>query len=537
MKREGSSRPSGRLVPLRVRKALPSKRDDRVVAAIRRGDEAAFEEVYRRHVGELLRFCVYMVASVADAEDALQATFVSAYRALLADSRPVAMRPWLFTIARNECLSTLRHRRDLVELNGEVALTGDPVMHMELQEELAATFTSIRALPESQRTALVLAEMHGLSQADIAAVLGVRSEQVKAYIFQARSHLGSDREARQVDCDDIRKELASARGAARLKRRLRGHLRSCDACRSYANGISRRQYLGALLPVIPSIALKSEIFADSFNLSSSDTATYGNGLAAASPVAEVAGGGVAALIAKVAAGVVALSAGAGVGVSVLTHGSGVPRQPASHVAALPLATAAHTTELSETASAGPGSSSTERHRQRHGDSRVGGAGRQSLRAGAPVSSTGAGAGSTRHSSGGAGPGQEAGESGAQLPGSRSGHAERQEKDVAGAGGKGPTGASTHPNKEGGNGKTSKENASQREERKSSRESGKHERGQEHKQEEGPIVTSGAPESEEEALHKAEERKLKHEARKHQALEEEEQLRLLKEEEQKSGEAP
>ena len=109
----------------RVRLRLAS--DDRLVAFVRRGDRTAFEALYERHSGELLSFCIYMLGSRHDAEDAVQATFMSAYRALRADERPVTLRPWLFTIARNESLSILRKRRPTVELNGEPALGGDPV--------------------------------------------------------------------------------------------------------------------------------------------------------------------------------------------------------------------------------------------------------------------------------------------------------------------------------------------------------------------------------------------------------------------------
>ena len=80
------------------------------------GDTAAFEALYERHCASLLSFCIYMLGSRHDAEDVIQATFTSAYRALRADGRPVALRAWLFTIARNECLNSLRRRRPTVEL-------------------------------------------------------------------------------------------------------------------------------------------------------------------------------------------------------------------------------------------------------------------------------------------------------------------------------------------------------------------------------------------------------------------------------------
>lgn len=318
-----------RLISAGSRVRLRLATDERLVALVRRGDASAFEVLYDRHAAELLSFGAYMLGSRQDAEDAVQLTYTSAYRALVGDSRPVVLRAWLFTIARNECLSILRRRRPSVELNGEVALTGDPVRHVEVHEELRHVLEGVRKLPEGQRSALVLAEVHGLSQAEIGEVLGVRAKQVKAYIYQARSNLISERRAREVDCREIREELATARGAALLQGRLRRHVRVCAGCRAYADGVSRQhRQLGALLPLAPSLMLKYRVLEEVLGICSADPATYAGGAAIgasmAGTAAEVAGGGMKALAVKVVAGVAALGASAGMGVSVLnapaTHG-------------------------------------------------------------------------------------------------------------------------------------------------------------------------------------------------------------------------
>jgi RNA polymerase sigma factor (sigma-70 family) len=293
-------------------------REERLVAAVRRGDARAFELLYEHCAPELLAFCNYMLGSRQDAEDALQATFASAYRALRSDSRPVAPRPWLFTIARNQCLSMLRRRRPQVELNGEPAKTGDPVRHAEVREEMGQLLAGLRALPETQRAALVLAEVHGLSQAQVGTVLGVRPDQVKAYIYQARTNLISERRAREADCTEIREELASARGAARLKGSLRRHVRACQGCRAYAEIVDRqRRQLAAVMPVLPVLTLRYRALEEALSIGGADPPTYANGASVAGGAAEAAGGGMVAVVAKVAAGLAAIGASAGVGVSVL----------------------------------------------------------------------------------------------------------------------------------------------------------------------------------------------------------------------------
>ncbi len=311
---------------------LGHNRDEALVAGVRRRDRRAFEAIYERHAAQLLTFCIYLLGSRHDAEDALQATFASAYRALLNDSRPVSLRPWLFTIARNESLSILRKRRPQVELNGEVALTGDPVKLAEVHEEMVNMIGGIRELPEKQRAALVLAEVHGMSHAEIGSVLDVRPDQVKAYVFQARSNLLSDRHAREADCREIREELATEHGRVRTRARLRRHLRSCDGCRAYANGVERQQrQLASLLPILPAVTLRYRAIDQALGLCGSDAANYANSATMAGTALEVAGGGMTALAAKVATGIVAVGASAGVGMTVIDAPTSSRTRPPAEV--------------------------------------------------------------------------------------------------------------------------------------------------------------------------------------------------------------
>src|SRR5215218_5445870 len=89
------------LLPLR----LPRLGDDRLAALAAAGDERAFEALYDRHHRALLGFCRHMLGTREEAEDALQQTYLRAHRALLARGAPAELRPWLFTIARNCCLT------------------------------------------------------------------------------------------------------------------------------------------------------------------------------------------------------------------------------------------------------------------------------------------------------------------------------------------------------------------------------------------------------------------------------------------------
>ena len=86
-------------------------RDTRLVEAVRDGEPRAFELLYERHHAPILSFCRHLTGRLEDAEDAVQHTFLSAYREITASDEALDLKPWLYTVARNRCLSLLRARR------------------------------------------------------------------------------------------------------------------------------------------------------------------------------------------------------------------------------------------------------------------------------------------------------------------------------------------------------------------------------------------------------------------------------------------
>src|SRR3954469_23219882 len=135
---------------------------ERLVARVRAGDHDAFEAIYDRYYLGLLAFCRHMLGSRDEAEDALQHSFASAYRALRRGSGDIDLRPWLYTIARNRCLSELRAQRvdldvDSVELGGRPA--DGLVTEVQLRADVRDLVEDLQRLPEHQRAALVLFEL------------------------------------------------------------------------------------------------------------------------------------------------------------------------------------------------------------------------------------------------------------------------------------------------------------------------------------------------------------------------------------------
>ncbi|UUY01754.1 sigma-70 family RNA polymerase sigma factor [Svornostia abyssi] len=234
----------------------------RIRSADARVAEQAFAELFEAHHRGLLAFCRQIVRSREDAEDAVQHTFAAAHRTLRADDRPMQLRAWLYTVARHRCLSILRQRRDTVDVD-DVDLDAGPLhagAHAELRGDLQAMVADIRRLPEAQRSALVLFELGDHSHGEIAEVLGVKKEKVKALVFQARESLMQHREARNADCRQMRERLAAARGPALRTRDLRLHLEHCAGCRAYRTEVEQqRAALALVLPVVPSLGLKDAV--------------------------------------------------------------------------------------------------------------------------------------------------------------------------------------------------------------------------------------------------------------------------------------
>ena len=250
----------------RRRGLLGSKRllslasDDRLVEQVRRGNEAAFEVVFERHATGILAFCRHMLGSREEAEDALQHTFAAAFKDLQgARERPLALKAWLYTIARNRCVSMLRARREHPSELDELPTEGLSEQ-VEQRAELRELLADVRELPEEQRAALLLAEAAGLSHVEVAQVLGCEAGSVKGLVFRARSALIERRDARETPCREIREQLATLRGGALRRNELRHHLRSCPGCSAYRDEVKRqRELLAVALPVIPSVGLKSSV--------------------------------------------------------------------------------------------------------------------------------------------------------------------------------------------------------------------------------------------------------------------------------------
>ena len=294
---------------------LRLRTDDQLVALFRAGHDEAFGTIHDRYRQRLFAYARQMLGgSRSDAEDVLQDVFLRAYHALRADGREVALRAWLYRVAHNRCIDQLRRptpaAEDIYDLNRTaIAETADAA---ERREDLRRLIADVRALPEQQRSALLMREMEGLSYNDLAAALDVTVPAVKSLLVRARVGLVEAVEARDTACVEIRDDLVSAfdRGV-RASGRSRKHLRECAGCRDYKTALrSVEKQLNGLAPSAGPLSVLAKLLGIGGAGSGGVAVAFGG----AGGGAAVVGGGSAATIGTgaVATKVVAVVAAAAV---------------------------------------------------------------------------------------------------------------------------------------------------------------------------------------------------------------------------------
>jgi RNA polymerase sigma factor (sigma-70 family) len=290
--------------------------DERLITLVRRGNHHAFEALVARYQARLLAFCRHMLSSREDAEDVLQEVFAAAFNAILADSREINVRPWLYRIARNRSLNHLRKAQAIgvdsmdVHLSEHGLTTADKVHR---REEFRQLMSDVQELPETQRTALLLREIDALSYEQIAEAMETTVPSVKSLLVRARVGLAEAAEARQLSCEEVRDELGEvAEGLRRTSPPVRRHLRGCDRCQVFRRQLRQtNRALAAVFPVGPLLLLKKALLAHAGGAAAGTggAAAAGTAAGAAGAAGAAAGGalqaGAGALASKAVAGLAA----------------------------------------------------------------------------------------------------------------------------------------------------------------------------------------------------------------------------------------
>ena len=200
--------PAGAMPPgSRAKRAqqAPADPEAALLARLRAGENAAYEELVRASSPRLLATLRRILRSDDDAHDALQETYLAAFRALPRFEGQSKLSTWLHRIAVNAALMKLRSRRRRPEESIDELLprfeqdghfTSDTASTGKLLDEevddarrRAAVRRGIDALPEPHRTVIVLRDVEGLSTEETAEQLGVTREATKMRLHRARQAL------------------------------------------------------------------------------------------------------------------------------------------------------------------------------------------------------------------------------------------------------------------------------------------------------------------------------------------------------------
>jgi RNA polymerase sigma-70 factor, ECF subfamily len=173
--------------------------EDVLVARARDGDARAFEQLVRCHQRAMYAVALRILGNPADAEDATQDGFVTAWRRLPQFRSDARYSTWLYRIVVNHALSELRRRArrpdtsvelsDLDASDQPVALTTDPYQRSEASAFLVDLRTALADLPTDLRVCWVLREVENCSYEEVATIVGVSLDTARGRIYRARRRL------------------------------------------------------------------------------------------------------------------------------------------------------------------------------------------------------------------------------------------------------------------------------------------------------------------------------------------------------------
>jgi RNA polymerase sigma-70 factor (ECF subfamily) len=153
---------------------------------------AFVEQLFAKHHGEIYAYLLRMLRDTELAADLTQDAFVKAYRNYDTLEKPENARAWLYQIAHRVALDELRRRKIVRFLpwTGESRGAVPSAEHLAMELRLSGDLQrALARMPERQRSALLLAELHDLSGLELAAALGVSHVAARALLTRARESL------------------------------------------------------------------------------------------------------------------------------------------------------------------------------------------------------------------------------------------------------------------------------------------------------------------------------------------------------------
>ena len=171
-------------------KQAPARTDDEGdwLARARHGDVAAFEQLYRTHIGRIYAVCLRLAGDPGVAEECAQEAFITAWRKLDSFRGDSAFGSWLYRVATNEVMGWFRkqgrrdrHLKPVSDHEWESFAENDAEAGTDMDLEAA-----IATLPDGARLVFVLHDVEGHRHDEIAAITGIAVGTSKAQLHRAR---------------------------------------------------------------------------------------------------------------------------------------------------------------------------------------------------------------------------------------------------------------------------------------------------------------------------------------------------------------
>lgn len=168
------------------------------------GNDEALKALFLRYKTPVLNFSLRILGNRADAEDVVSDVFLALFAKKYNVKPGVKFSTWLFTVARNACITQIRKKKNMLPLwsrnkeaseyeQWDIPDAGNlPNEELVKRETALHVKKAVYSLPQLQKEAIVLREYHQLNYSEISHVLGCSLSKVKILIFRARERLKTE---------------------------------------------------------------------------------------------------------------------------------------------------------------------------------------------------------------------------------------------------------------------------------------------------------------------------------------------------------
>lgn len=246
--------------------------DTRIVETLRSDRTHGFDLLYRAYAERLFAYAVTVVRDRSAAEDATHESLMSAVANIERLRDPARLRPWLFAITRNRCLSVAQERNRLTHDDETLAMIPVDVDHaagLERDESATLVQEALAGLAPADRDALALALRHDLDVTEVAAAMGANPPTARARISRAKAALtgsvtGLLLARDRGTCTGLASALSGYDGdwTPLIRKRVAKHAKTCPDCNERGTKRATAYVSAFSLPAVLALSATSRARAD-----------------------------------------------------------------------------------------------------------------------------------------------------------------------------------------------------------------------------------------------------------------------------------